>query len=169
MAKIEDVLKNLTLFVDGAGYAGKVEEIELPKLTMKTEEFRPGGMDAPVEVEMGMEKLEASFTLNGYDAEVLKLFGLAPGNHKALTVRGSLLSEDGTEKPIHIHLRGMVRELEMGTWKPGDKGTLKAMMALSYYKLIHSGEVLHEIDVPNMVRTINGTDQLAQTRAHLGL
>jgi len=166
---IEDVLKNLTLFVDGHGYAGKVEEIELPKLTMKTEEFRAGGMDAPIEVEMGMEKLECTFTLNGYNKDVLKLFGLAPGQHKPLTIKGSLVSEDGTEKPMQINLRGMLREVEMGTWKPGDKGTLKIMMALSYYKLSHSGEVICEIDPANMLRTIDGQDQLKQTRAHMGL
>ena len=42
------VLKNMNLFVDGRGYAGRVDEIELPKLTLKTEEHRAGGMDVPV-------------------------------------------------------------------------------------------------------------------------
>ena len=166
---IQDVLKNLTLFVDGRGYAGKVEEVELPKLTVKTEEFRAGGMDAPVEVELGMEKMETSFTLNSYSAETLKLFGLAPGNHKPLTIKGTLLSEDGSEKPIAINLRGMLREVDMGTWKPGEKGTLKMAMAVSYYKLTHDGQVIYEIDPVNMIRAINGTDQLAQTRTNLGL
>jgi P2 family phage contractile tail tube protein len=44
-----------------------VEELTLPKLTLKTEEFRNGGMDAPIEVEMGMEKLESEFTLTRFD------------------------------------------------------------------------------------------------------
>ena len=56
MAKI---LKNFNLFVDGRGYAGKAEEVTPPKLTIKTEEFRGGGMDVPAAVDMGMEKLEA--------------------------------------------------------------------------------------------------------------
>ncbi len=75
---LDDILKNMALFVDGRGYAGNVEELTLPKLTMKTEEFRGGGMDAPIEVEMGMEKLECEFTLTRFDKEALKLFGLAP-------------------------------------------------------------------------------------------
>ena len=57
----------------------------------------------------------------------------------------------------------------MGSWKPGDKGTLNVMMALSYYKLTHSGQVMIEIDPTNLVRIIDGQDQLQQTRAHLGL
>ena len=36
------VLKNMNLFVDGRGYAGRVDEIQLPKLTLKTEEHRAG-------------------------------------------------------------------------------------------------------------------------------
>ena len=41
------LLKNINLFIDGRGYAGKVDEFDPPKLTIKTEEFRAGGMDAP--------------------------------------------------------------------------------------------------------------------------
>jgi len=47
------ILKNFNVFVDGRGYAGKIDEITLPKLTIKTEEYRAGGM--------GMEKLEADY------------------------------------------------------------------------------------------------------------
>lgn len=45
------VLKNFSLFVDGRGYAGKAEEVTPPKLTIKTEEFRGGGMDAPIDID----------------------------------------------------------------------------------------------------------------------
>ncbi len=166
---LNDILKNLNLFVDGRGYAGNVEELTPPKLTLKTEDFRNGGMDAPVEVEMGMDKLEASFSLTQYDAEVLKIFGLAPGNTKPLTFRGSLASEDGVEKPVVIQLQGMLKEVDQGSWKPGDKATLKGTVAVRYYKHTINGEVVHEIDVPNMIRIVNGVDQLAQTRKNLGM
>ena len=166
---LNDILKNLNLFVDGRGYAGNVEELSPPKLTMKTEEFRNGGMDAPVEVEMGMDKLEASFSLTKYDAEVLKIFGLAPGNIKPLTFRGSLSSEDGIEKPVIIQMQGMLKEMDPGSWKPGDKASLKGSLALRYYKHTIGNEVVHEIDVQNMIRIVNGVDQLAVTRKNLGM
>ena len=54
------VLKNMNLFVDGRGYAGRVDEIELPKLTLKTEEHRAGGMDVPVLIDLGMDKMEST-------------------------------------------------------------------------------------------------------------
>ena len=166
---LDDILKNMALFVDGRGFAGNVEELTLPKLTLKTEEFRNGGMDAPIEVEMGMEKLESEFTLTRFDKNVLKLFGLAPGQLTPLTIRGAVISDDGTQTAVVINLQGIVREMDPGNWKPGEKATLKIMMALRYYKLTHGGDVVHEIDIPNMVRTIGGVDQLSAVRSALGI
>jgi hypothetical protein len=166
---LNSILKNFNLFVDGRGYAGNCEEITPPKLTLKTEEFRNGGMDAPVEVEMGLEKLEASFTLTKYDADVLKLFGLAPGHSKPLTFRGSVIGEDGVETAVSIQVQGMLKEVDQGSWKPGDKATLKGTVSCKYYKHIIGGVVIHEIDVANMIRKVNGVDQLAVTRRNLGM
>lgn len=166
---LDDILKNMALFVDGRGFAGNVEELTLPKLTLKTEEFRNGGMDAPIEVEMGMEKLESEFTLTRFDKNVLKLFGLAPGQLTPLTIRGAVISDDGTQTAVVVNLQGVVREMDPGNWKPGEKATLKIMMALRYYKLTHGGDVVHEIDIPNMVRTIGGVDQLSAVRSALGI
>ncbi|ONF43271.1 phage major tail tube protein [Marinobacter lutaoensis] len=166
---LDDILKNMALFVDGRGYAGNVEELTLPKLTLKTEEFRNGGMDAPIEVEMGMEKLECEFTLTRFDKQVLKLFGLAPGQLTPLTIRGAVVSDSGTQTAVVVNLQGIVREMDPGNWKPGEKATLKVVMALRYYKLTHGSEVVHEVDIPNMVRTIGGIDQLAAVRNALGI
>jgi P2 family phage contractile tail tube protein len=166
---LDDILKNMALFVDGRGFAGNVEELTLPKLTLKTEEFRNGGMDAPIEVEMGMEKLESEFTLTRFDKNVLKLFGLAPGQLTPLTIRGAVISDDGTQTAVVVNLQGIVREMDPGNWKPGEKATLKIMMALRYYKITHGGDVVHEIDIPNMVRTIGGVDQLSAVRSALGI
>ena len=166
---LDDILKNMALFVDGRGFAGNVEELTLPKLTLKTEEFRNGGMDAPIDIEMGMEKLESEFTLTRFDKNVLKLFGLAPGQLTPLTIRGAVISDNGTQTAVVVNLQGIVREMDPGNWKPGEKATLKIMLALRYYKLTHGGDIVHEIDIPNMVRTIGGVDQLSAVRSALGI
>nr|BFE89957.1 hypothetical protein GCM10020185_04930 [Pseudomonas brassicacearum subsp. brassicacearum] len=56
MAMIPETLANLNLFADGVSFQGDVPSLTLPKLTLKMEEHRGGGMDAPVELDMGMEK-----------------------------------------------------------------------------------------------------------------
>ena len=85
------ILKNFNVFVDGRGYAGKIDEITLPKLTIKTEEYR------------------------------------------------------------------------------AEKATLKCTVAAHYYKLTIGGNELIEIDAENMIRKINGVDQMALLQAVLGI
>ena len=164
-----DVRKNLNLFVDGRGYAGQIEEFNPPKLALVTEDFRAGGMDAPIELTMGMEKLEADFSLISYDKDVLSLFGVAEGSLVPFVAREALESFDGTVTPVVHTMRGKIRELDPGTSKAGDKPSLKVAMALTYYKLQHGDATVIEIDVENMVRSINGVDALAGIRNALGL
>jgi P2 family phage contractile tail tube protein len=66
-------------------------------------------------------------------------------------------------------LRGKLKEADPGTWKPGEAAPLKAMVALTYYKLQHGDRIIHEIDVENMVRIVDGVDVLAAQRAALGI
>lgn len=164
-----DVLKNLNLFVDGRGQAGQLESYTPPKMSLKLDEFRGGGMDASIEIEQGMEKLEAEYTLIGYDRDVLSLFGLRNGATIPLVVRGVLESFDGTTTPVAHYMRGRVKMQDAGEWKPGEKAPLKSTMAVTYYKLVHGDRVIHEIDVENMIRIIDGEDQMAAQRAALGL
>lgn len=165
---IPKILKNFNAFVDGRGYAGRVDEITLPKLTIKTEEHRAGGMDVPVEIDMGMEKLEAELTFAEYDVELFRLFGLIDGNAVSLTLRGAIQA-DGEAEPIIVNLRGSFREVDAGTWKAGDKATLKCMIAVRYYRLTINGDSVIEIDAENMIRIIGGEDQMATIRQAIGI
>ncbi|MCP3941532.1 MAG: phage major tail tube protein, partial [Desulfobacteraceae bacterium] len=159
-------LKSMTAFVDGIGYAGRVEEIGPPKLALKMEEYRAAGMDAPVELDMGMEKMECSITFTEYDDQLFTMFGLVDGNAVSLTVRGTRQDDTSTDGII-MTMRGTYKELDPGTWKPGDKGTLKAVISCRYYKLTIADKELVEIDIENMIRKINGKDQLAEERKAL--
>lgn len=164
-----DVRKNITLNVDGRGYAGQLSEFNTPKLVQKVEEFRAGGMNAPLELNMGMDKLEADFSLMQYSRDVLALFGLVDGNMVPITVREALESFDGTVTAVVHVMRGKVKEVDPGTSKPGDLNPIKFTIALSYYRLQHGTTVVQEIDVENMIHFVNGVDVLAAQRAALGI
>ncbi|MBV0900071.1 MAG: phage major tail tube protein [Wolbachia endosymbiont of Fragariocoptes setiger] len=162
------ILRSFNVFVDGRGYAGKIDEITLPKLTIKTEEYRAGGMDIPISIDMGMEKLEADFTFAEYDSELFRLFGLIDGSSVSLTLRGGMQGSSNIEAVI-INLRGIFKEFDFSSWKPAEKATLKCSVAAHYYKLTISGQELIEIDAENMIRKINGIDQLALLQTVLGI
>lgn len=164
-----DVLKNINLFVDGKGYAGQIDEYNPPDLTLTTEDYRGGGMDAPVAIEMGQEAMETSFSLISYDRDLLALWGIAEGETVPLIVRGALESFNGTVKPVRHEMRGKITSLGRGTWAAGQKPALTITMRLVYYRELHDGQVIHEIDIENMIRVVNGRDRLAAQRAALGL
>lgn len=161
-------LKYFNLFVTGRGFAGRVDEVTEPKLTIKTEEDRGGGMDAPRGIDMGMEKIELGFTIPEFDPAIYTRFGLLDGNAVDVQLRQSL-ADDTTVVPKIITARGMYTELDGGGSKAGERGALKASVWCRYYKLQIGGQTLIEIDVDNMKRLINGVDQLAAHRAALGL
>ncbi|NKD77359.1 phage major tail tube protein [Haematospirillum sp. H1815] len=169
MMAARDVLKNINLFVDGRGYAGQISEYNAPELTLVTEDFRAGGMDVPVTLDMGMEPLETSFSLISYDRDVLALFGVAEGKSVPLTVRGALESWDGTVTPVVHHMRGKITKISRGAWTPGQKAELKITMRLDYYREEHGGQPVHEIDVINMIRKVNGEDRLEGVRQALSI
>ena len=172
------VLKNFNLFLDGRGYAGLVEQVTLPKLIHRTEEFRLGGLDTPVQVDMGMEKLECEFSLSEYDVFIIRQFGIVDeskipiqlrgsgfgGSAMAkipFTLRGGLSDEmNNTVLPVAIFLQGSVIELDLGQWKAGENPGLRIRLALRYYRLELNEKELIEIDVDNRVRRVDGQNQI---------
>jgi P2 family phage contractile tail tube protein len=142
----------------------------MPKLVQKTREFHAGGMAAPVDIPMGsLEKLECEFTLSAFDRAVLGLQNGMPGVVTQLTARGALASDNGVQVPLVVQMHGVLRELDLGTWKVGDDNNLKVVASLRYFKLVHAGKDVVEVDAINLVWKVNGVDQLAATRAALGL
>ncbi|NCB40458.1 MAG: hypothetical protein EOM80_16990, partial [Erysipelotrichia bacterium] len=74
----------------------------------------------PIQIDLGMEKLEAELTFAEYDPDLFRLFGLTDNSGIAFTLRGGLQSAASTESVV-INLRGILTELDPGSWKPGDK------------------------------------------------
>lgn len=166
---IEDILKNFNLFVDGRGHAGKMGDYTPPSPSVAAEEYRAGGMNAPIDIDMGQEKMTTSFVLRSYSATVLALWGIAPGRLIQVTARGALESENGTVKPLVHNMRGKILQGDRGTWSPGQSASLTFNMTLEYFKETIAGELITEIDVINMVRNTGGVDHLAAQRAALGI
>ena len=169
MSMIPQVLYMMNLFVDGMSLSGDVPSLTLPKLKIKTSEYQAGGMDAPIDMDQGMEKMEASFVMKGARKEVMKYFGLSDQTAFNSVFRGSFKAQKGATTAVVATLRGMLSELDPGDWKPGDAAEFKYAISVSYYKLEVGGVRMYEIDPVNTVRVINGVDQLAGVRRDLGL
>lgn len=163
-------LKNFDLFQNGNDWRGQVAEVNLPKLARKMEAWRGGGMNAELEADMGMEKLEAELTFGGYMYDVIREFGITKVDGVLLRFAGAAQRDDtGEVDAIEVVMRGRYSEIDPGKHKPGDNTEFKVKAALAYYKLTVNGEVLAEIDILGMVEIIGGVDRLAEQRRAIGL
>lgn len=169
MAVANKLLKNFAVFIDGKGYAGNIKEAQLPALTLVTEEFRAGGMDAGVKVEMGQEALDCSVTLSEFDQLALAQWGVGEGYQVPLVFKGALESLDGSVESVHVAMRGKVVSMTPSAWTPGSEATIKLDLNLTTYRYEQNGVIIHDIDIPNMKRVIGSIDRLAEQRAALGI
>lgn len=161
-------LRNFTAFVDGVGQAGKVDELTLPNLDLLTEEHRAGGMDAPVDVDMGMQLLTCGMVLSSYEAENFRAYG-ALNSGVSLVVRGAIQRQGEAAQSVIIRMTGSGKTIDRGSWTAGSKATKNITYTLTKYsETVNGVEVVH-IDVENMIRRINGVDQLESIRRALGI
>jgi uncharacterized protein len=161
-------LRNFNVMVDGRSYAGRADEVTLPTLAITTQDHKAGGMDAPVEVDMGMEKMDLSITLSDYDESVIAGFGLL-GAGIPITLRGAIQRQGEESQPVVVKLLGGLKSRSTGSWSPGGKQSTTLVYSLRKYSESINGIEYVNIDVENMVRVINGVDQLATQRAAIGL
>ena len=163
-------IKNFTLFNEGLSYLGEVDEVTLPKLTRKTEDWRAGGMGGPIKADMGMEGLELEWTAAGYIREAYEQWGAAKHDAVLLRFAGALQADDSEEvQSLEVTVRGRHEEIDPGSAKPGDATQFKVKTALSYYKLAIDGATVIEIDFVNMIEIVGGEDRLAGVRSALGI
>lgn len=169
MSAADQVRKNFNIFVDGRGFAGQAQNFRAPVLTVKAEEFKAGGMIAPIDIKTGLEKLTSGFNLFKYSADVLALFGVANGQTVSFTAREVLEDFDGTITPVVHYMRGRILSMDAGETSTEGVPTLNVEMSLTYYKLQHGSRTIHDIDPLNGKHIVDGTDVYAEQRAALGM
>jgi len=163
-------LKNFNLFNNGNNYLGLVSEITLPKLSRKVEEWRGGGMDTSVEVDVGGEIITLEWTAGGLLQSALAQFGATTADAVPLRFSGAYQrADDGTVDAVDVIVRGVHKEIDFGTAKPGDATAHKYTTTCSYYRLDINGTTVIEIDALAMVFSVNGVDRLAEQRRALGV
>ncbi|MCB5201727.1 phage major tail tube protein [Neorhizobium sp. T786] len=166
-AQLPRQLRAFNLYNDGRSFAGRIDTFTPPPLAFLTEEHRAGGMDAPVELEMGMEALIATMVISDYDPSIIALLGK---QDVPLVARGGVQAQGGRAEPVVINMRGMLKGAELSEWTAGGgKSTQNLTYSLTYFRFRQNDVELVEIDIINMVRKFGGVDQVAGLRAAIGL
>ncbi|MEX1197813.1 MAG: phage major tail tube protein [Pseudohongiellaceae bacterium] len=163
-------LKDFNLFGDGNNWQGQIPSITLPELARSTEEYRGGGMDGTVEIDMGQNVIEFGWTAGGMIAEIFDGFASPVHDASLLRFTGAYESDEtGDITPVEIVVRGRHKTINPGTAEAGSNNQIEVTTTCSYFKLTVDGEEILEIDVPGMVLNVRGVDRLAERRQALGL
>lgn len=160
-------LQNFGVFVDGRSQIGRCTEATLPTLSLDTEEYKAGGMDAPVDLEKGMAKLDAQWTMAEYNPETIKLFGLFSAG-TVVVFRGALQRQGEEAVPFEVRMTGGIKEINRDPLSTDGSKMMLSANIQTYVEII-DGETVVDIDILNMKRIIGGVDQLASQRAALGI
>lgn len=165
---IRQTIKYADIHIDGRGYLGRATSVELPRLAVRMEEIR-AGLDAPEQVDMGIEALSSTVTCRGIDGDLADRWGVTTGDEVPLVIFAAQQdSGDGNAEALRVDMRGRCKELNPGRIATGQVAEVQWMFSLSYFKLQVNGEERILIDIPNFIRRVNGVDQLAAIRQALG-
>lgn len=163
------VFTDFTVWVDGKGKFGTVNSFTPPKLELATEDFRGGGMDASVAVPFGINALDFDFRMHVWDEHLFGLLGFGPGQMNIpIVFRGYQVTPEGSERPVLIRTRSLIKSIDGDTIEPGKKTELSISCNANYYRHTVDGVVVNEVDVFAKVAIIGGVDRSANARRLLG-
>lgn len=165
------IVKDFHLFADGHSYLGLVQDVEPPKIAMKTEEVINGGMIAPAEVPMHLNVLNLGFTMNEYNAGMLSHVANSSADGVLLRLRLAVENcQFNSAQPVEHVMRGTMKEFDgSAAISVGKKSELKYQWSLSYYKLIVNNVDIFEIDVRTYMFKVRGVDIYAARKLALAL
>lgn len=156
-------LININAYADGQGYLGEVAEFEEPKLALSTEDLRSGGMLGTVKLDKGLEAMEATLTMGGHVASLIRKFGTTDVEGTRVRLVAAYRADDGSAaQAVEIYLGGRFSEIDLGKSKPGDDTEHKYTFQIAYYRRVVDGSTEVEIDMLAGVFNVDGIDRYAE-------
>lgn len=159
-------LKDMNVFGDGESFQGQCLVLTRPKLTMKLEEYRGGGMLGAVQLQMGLDPLELVHKYGGDMPALNRRFAAARIDDSQVRFAGAYQNDaTGLYDDVQIIVRGRHVEVDRGDDEIGAKSGVTYKTALAYYKEMLNGRVQFEIDMLAGVLLVDGVDRWAEIRA----
>lgn len=168
-----------TVISDGTLYLGRnlfglVTNIKPPEIEPNTVEIKTIGAVGVYQLPLiSVKELKSSATLTGFDINVFKKI-TDPTAELTMTIYADVKEYEGAnleeQKSFKLTMRGSCAKFPL-------LGELKAQENIEFplefnntaAKVTIAGSDLWEIDIPNYIYKVNGTDLLKTTRSNLGL
>ena len=144
-------------------------ELQLPNLQEMYQDHHPGGSRVQIEVSVGIEKLEASFKLAGWDPDLLTQFGLGANARRKFTAYGVIRDKrQGTAIEAKAIMEGRLGRVNPGAFQRGELQSYDyAINEILHYELFFGGAEKFYWDLFTSDWRVDGASQNADERSIL--
>lgn len=138
-----------------------LQELKLPALQASYQEHMAGGAPVQIEIETGIQKLEPTFKLLGWDPDVLIQFGLGSQIKNTFTAYGVIVDRrTGRKIEAKAVIEGRLGKVEADTFKRGDLQTHDyAINEVTHYELFFDNTEKFYWDFFTNIVRVNGISQ----------
>lgn len=165
---MRNILGDYQLFQEGFGLAALVEEVTLPDLKWKAEDYSGGGLMGTRQIKSIFDKMELKYKTAGYDPRAASAVGQMPGQVTNFKLMSSFIVPGEIEAPQKILVTGAMTELKRDAYKTGKMMTEYVVSDVIYYEEWFDGKQKFLIDLLNQVFMVDGVDQMLQRRRNTG-
>lgn len=166
---MRNILGDYQWFHEGFGLLGLAEEVTLPEVKWKTNDYDGGGLLGTRDLKTVFDKFKISVKCAGFDPRMVSAAGLMPGVSINFKLMASMIDPGNPEVPQKILFTGEVSTVKRDTYKAASKVlTEYEITDLTYYEEWFDGKEVLAIDWLNQILRVNGTDQMTQRRRNTG-
>lgn len=163
-------LKDMIVHGEGQSFVGECKTFTRPPLELEGEDWKGGGMLAPVKIFNGLSALDVEHTYGGEIPALNRSFGAHRVDASQLRFTGAYQNAaTGAYDQVEITVRGRTYGIDAGGDTVGEDTEVTYKTTCVYYKQTRNGVVEFEIDVLNKVFIVGGVDRMAEERRILGL
>ena len=162
---IPEKIVNFNVYTKGDKHIGMGEEMELPSIKMKSSTLAGAGIGGEIDSPtMGqLESMEQELKYNALYSTATTL--MKPNEEVEITLRGAqqVRTRSGgfSYKSMRVVMRGMVKEVNLGTVKKGEPTGTSVKLELHAIKVEVDGVTVYVVDKLNEKFVVNGEDMMA--------
>ena len=155
------IVTSWDISLDGIGYMGIAESVQLPKIHEVYEEVWGSGMYAKQKVPVGIEPMEATIKFLEITPFVYNLFGLS-ADAAGIILKAGLRSDTKETVPLLAVLHGRVGSIETDAFEGGKIPRQTITIQVKRYALSIGKHPAIVVDVENNVLNLMGMSTLTE-------
>ncbi len=158
------VVTSWDVSLDGIGFLGIAESVQLPKITEVYEEVWGAGHYAKQKVPVGIEPMECTIKLLEIVPHVYNLFGIA-GDAAGLILKAGMRSDVNETIPLLAVLHGRIGSIEVDNFEGGKIPRQTIVMQVKRYALTIGKHPALVVDIENNVLNLMGLSSIPTIEA----